>query len=220
MNQYLSQYQHMVASAPRRHHRGKKYFVGHDGIPSSKSSKGTNRWEEHLGIALWNRFRPGLPPIQIREDVVLTLLDYQFPLKARRDDKGVGKVDLFGVDQAGRAWVIELKTGDNRTDSPLSALEQLIPYAAITQANLQDIRGEPDGQMIKSNQLVFCVMAPSQFWQQGLYGAKDLARELTSSLDHEVKFVEIEMNDSDLQCGMDGSRSTINGHISFSLVGV
>ena len=65
------------------------------------------------------------------------LLDYQFPLKARQSDAGIGKVDLLGVTDRGRLTVIELKVkppGDNaRGESPVAAL---LPGLAIGNDNL------------------------------------------------------------------------------------
>ena len=37
------------------------------------------------------------------------MLYYQFPLKAKQADKGIGKVDLRGATDRGRLIVIELK---------------------------------------------------------------------------------------------------------------
>lgn len=44
-------------SAPRRHLRDKRYFVGHTGVTSS--GENSNRREEHLAVALWNASQDG-----------------------------------------------------------------------------------------------------------------------------------------------------------------
>ena len=65
--------------APRRHAVPKEYFRGHEGrlSPRSETTGGSNRFEEHLAIALWRMWRrPGMGRVR--------LLDYQVPLKAGR----------------------------------------------------------------------------------------------------------------------------------------
>ena len=72
-------------------------------------------------------------------------LDYQFSLKARQNDAGIGKIDLLGVTDVGRLVVVELKvdgTGDSRSNPPPAALMEALRYAAIPQANQSIIASE------------------------------------------------------------------------------
>ncbi|MBF0634186.1 MAG: hypothetical protein HQK85_06000 [Nitrospinae bacterium] len=210
-------YERIMKGAPRRHNRDKRYFIdGHDGVPSTKG--GTNRNEEHLAIALWNRFGPGKTPITLPDGISLTLLDYQFPLKERQDDKGVGKVDLFGVTSAGQAWVIELKQGANRTDTPSAALLQALGYAAMVQANMDDIGSEPKGKPIRESIPAVCVMAPEGYWYGQTAELAELNRQVEAELDVPVRFVAIKMSPDALILGLNGNKPRLNGDIEFEYV--
>jgi hypothetical protein len=134
----LVMYKTLRDTAPHRHARDKKYFVGHTGVPSTKGA--SNRIEEHLAMALCNDMA-GLPLCEADE---LDLLDYQVPLKARQADKGIGKVDLLGVTASGRIAVVELKmtSSSSKGDNPLRALLESLAYCAIVEANASDISSE------------------------------------------------------------------------------
>ena len=93
-------YRRELAAAPKRVEQGKPYFVGHDGIPGTGDF--TNRGEEHLAIALFNEYRPPNAGLPLPGGEPLAILDYQFPLKARQSDRGVGKIDLLGAFPSGR----------------------------------------------------------------------------------------------------------------------
>src|SRR5437870_3007098 len=54
-NEVVAAYTEAVRDAPRRHQCNKAYFVGHAGRPSGGDV--SNRREEHLAIAIFNRFR-------------------------------------------------------------------------------------------------------------------------------------------------------------------
>ena len=84
----VKEYENLLQVAPRRHDRGRLYFVpGHDGrLPGHTAS---SRFEEHLAMAIWRfpdrqRPRPG--------GGWFPFLDYQFPLKDAQANPGVGKV--------------------------------------------------------------------------------------------------------------------------------
>ena len=90
--------------APRRKNA---YFVDtHNGITSSGSS--SNRNEEHLAISLFNASREK-KIFKLPDGRVLEFIDYQTPLKSKQNDKGIGKVDLFGLIDNKQPTVIELK---------------------------------------------------------------------------------------------------------------
>ena len=89
---------------------------------------GLGQEPQHLALALWSASRTA-GPITLPTGGSLEVLDFQTPLKARQNDKGVGKVDLFGLVDNCRAAVIELKVlpttghGDTPLRAYLEALE-------------------------------------------------------------------------------------------------
>jgi hypothetical protein len=159
-----------VRDAPRRHQCNKAYFVGHAGLPSCRD--GSTRREEHLAIAIFNRFR-GEERLAITSGRTLRMLDYQLPLKARQGDKGVGKVDLFAVDDDGRPVVLELKVESPRSrscnDTPLRAFLEALAYTSIVEANIGDIATElreRRGVDLKVVRPDTVVLAPIAYWTQ------------------------------------------------------
>ena len=161
-----SEYEKLRRYAPRRLDRNKCYFVGHDG--KLKTANRSNRFEEHLAIALWN-LNKSWPRL---DDGRFRLLDYQFPLYAQQSDKGIGEVDLLGVTKQGRLMVIELKVKPKRKmdrgDSPAAALMQGLRYAAIVEANLKVIAAEinslfKDVTIVEESPIVQ-ILAPTSWW--------------------------------------------------------
>jgi hypothetical protein len=149
---YLKQ----VVTAPRRT-RG--YFVGHDGTTPSQGK--SNRSEEHLAMAL---FRAG--QVTLPDGERLRWLDYQFPLKAKRGDRGIGKIDLLGLTDEGCLCVVELKTARSVEDPRIALLEGLA-YAAIVEANLERIAVEGEracGHGICRTRPRLMLLAPAAFW--------------------------------------------------------
>lgn len=142
VEELVIQYTDLRDTAPCRHHRKKRYFEGRHGITGSGQQ--SNRREEHLAVALRNAFSRDRPT-QLDNGQTLTLLDYQTPLKARRDNKGIGKVDLFGVIDGTLPCVIELKvptTNGGVSDTPLRAFLEALAYCAVIEANSADISAE------------------------------------------------------------------------------
>lgn len=154
-------------SAPRRHDRNKLYFVDHAG-PANRS-KISNRREEHLALALWDESQTG-DPMVLRNGATLEILDYQTPLKAQQRDKGVGKLDLFGLIDGCRSTVIELKvrpTTSNYGDTPLHAYLEALAYCAIVEANASEIANEAStkfNRSIDDRPPGLVVMAPQDYW--------------------------------------------------------
>ena len=164
----VSSYVRDRAQAPRRHDRvpPKRYFVeGHDGVPSS--GRKTNRIEEHLAIALWGLGELAAP----RRDHNVRLLDYQVPLKAHRDDAGVGKIDLFGL-SGDVPVVIELKVagaGARASDTPLRAVIEALGYAAIVEANTPSFESEIAERLGRGVNLArprVLITGPAAYWKQ------------------------------------------------------
>jgi hypothetical protein len=91
------------------------------------------------------------------------------PLKARQKDKGVGKVDLFGLIDDHRAAVIELKVvpTKGRGDTPLRAYLEALAYCAIVEANVLEIANDANSRYGKSVEIEppgLVVMAPIEYW--------------------------------------------------------
>ena len=137
-------------------------------MPST--TRDSNRREEHTAIALVNLGRRWALP----DGGWFRLLDYQVPLKARQADSRIGKIDLLGVTDRGRLMVIELKVvGPNgsRTDAPPLALMEGVRYAAIVEANLEDIAGEVErrfGAKVARLPPVVQLLAPEGWWRSWL----------------------------------------------------
>lgn len=199
------------ASAPRRLDRGLRYLVDHAG-PSMRSDD-SNRVEEHLALALWGKAQSGQGSMRMPDGRTLEILDYQTPLKAARDDKGIGKVDLLGVVDR-RLAVIELKVEKTRTsaaDTPLRAYLEALAYCAIVEANTAEIATEVStrfGMTVDHRPPSLIVMASRPYWSGFLEhpGAGDwwrplsaCAAEIDARLDIDSSFLAIE--DTALEMG-------------------
>lgn len=159
-----NEYRALVQYAPRRSDRNKSYFVGHNGQLSTTG--GSDRHEEHLAIALWNLKKWWSCP-----SGQFALLDYQFPLKARQGDKGIGKIDLLGLTDLGRLMVIELKVKPHGDNNPAKALMQGLRYAAVVQANHDVIAGEAKRRFsvtITAEPPIVQLLAPKAWWKAWL----------------------------------------------------
>ena len=160
------EYDRLKKSAPSRSARGKPYFVGHEGHVQARKPGSPS--EEHLAIALW-RLDACWPRAGGGE---MRLLDYQFPLKARRSDAGLGKVDLLGATDRGRLAVIELKVrrkNGTRGDTPLLALMEGLRYAAVVHANRRAIAAEAPGRFaidVSDKPPIVQILAPEDWWRE------------------------------------------------------
>jgi hypothetical protein len=121
----------------------------------------SNRKEEHLAVALFNRRE------LVRTDGRwLTLIDYQFPLKSVRADRGVGKIDLLGLCDDGTLAVIELKLAHNAEDRRIALVEGLI-HAAVLQANIEVVANEVSAQRqrpIGPTRPKIMIVAAPEYW--------------------------------------------------------
>ncbi len=162
----MAAYARVRDSAPRRHDRNKTYFVEHAGL--SNRSENSNRREEHLALALWGASRSGHSMV-LPTGETLEVLDYQTPLKARQSDKGVGKIDLFGLIDDCRSTIIELKIRPDSGygDTPLRAYLEALAYCAIVEANASDIATDASIRFNKSiddRPPGLMVLAPQDYW--------------------------------------------------------
>ncbi len=127
------EYDALRETAPSRHEAGLNYLVEHRSVAGATSS---NRAEEHLAVDILSRSPLATPngPMQV--------VDYQVPLKSRRSDSGIGKIDLLGLSCA--LVVIELKVlrPSGGADTPVSAALEGLAYCAIVEGNSADIAEE------------------------------------------------------------------------------
>lgn len=173
-NSLASGYRRVLDAAPRRRLSGKSYFVEHSGIEGRADE--SNRREEHLALALFEAFgvQSDGPAMSIGDGRWLRFLDYQTPLKARRTDNKIGKVDLFGVTDEGRPTVVELKVhpeGRGLGNTPLLAYLEALAYCAIVEANAVDIAKDAEakfGLRLTSGGPALVVMAPDEYWMRYL----------------------------------------------------
>lgn len=205
-----AEYAALRKGAPRRSRTGKPYFVGHGGVPSTSGA--TNRREEHCAIALYNLGRRWPRP----DGGWVRLLDYQVPLKARRADAGVGKIDLLGVTDGGRLTIIELKVvGDNhRGDAPPTALMEGLRYAAMVEADIETVAAEAErrfGAKIARIAPIVQVLAPVKWWREwldlapaGAWGPAfaGLVRDVEARADVTVECLALD--DVDIRLGANG----------------
>ena len=215
-------------SAPRRHDRKKAYFVDHAGLTTR--SDNSNRKEEHLALALWGASQAGTVMV-LPSDETLEILDYQTPLKARQSDKGVGKVDLFGLIDGCRSTVIELKvrpTTGGYGDTPLRAYLEALAYCAIVEANASEIASEASTRFNKSiddRPPGLVVMAPQDYWAGYVEHPKSgqwwpilskLAVEIDNSLGLETHFLVLQ--NATFRMGSKGQNPQLTGDCT--IVGV
>ena len=208
IDQLVNEYRYIKRHAPVRSRRGKRFFVGHNGIPSTQ--KTTNRDEEHYAIALWWQRQLNIDNRQIR------LLDYQVPLKARQGDKGVGKIDMVGVVNE-ILVVVELKIGANK-DAPLTALKESLRYHAILSRaeNINALVAEARSQYqqkVSKEAPVIWLLADTAWWRywsakhdEGHAWKKEffsLVSKVKSALEIDIECVRLE--DVGLRPGGDGS---------------
>ena len=215
-------------SAPRRHDRNKSYFVDHAGLTTR--SNNSNRREEHLALALWRASQTGTPMV-LPSGETLEILDYQTPLKARQSDKGVGKVDLFGLIDGCRSAVIELKVRPSTSgygDTPLRAYLEALAYCAIVEANASEIAGDASTRFNKSvddRSPALVVMAPQDYWEGYLKHPKsgqwwpnlsNLASEIDNSLGLKTHFLSLQ--NATFRMGSKGQNPQLTGDCT--MVGV
>jgi hypothetical protein len=224
LDELIDSYQQLKNAAPRRHSRNLEYFVGHTGVTSSGTY--SNRREEHLAVALWNQCQAS-GPLQLARMGELLLLDYQIPLKARRGDKGIGKVDLFGVAGNSKPCVIELKihsANQGMADTPLRAFLEALAYCAIVEANMTDIAQEAFdkfGYEFTQGRPALVVMATEEYWSAYMNHQRTgdwwpVLRRLADSLEKSfgLESYFIALRDADFSMGLEGQKPKLLGDCS------
>ena len=210
-----AEYEKLIDRAPRR----SDYFRGHTGVPSG--SRESNRYEEHLAMALWN-IRGSWPP---PENGLFRLLDYQFPLQATSADRGIGEIDLLGLTENGRLMIIELKADQRQgssNETPLAALMQGLRYTAIVQANQERIAKEAESHcnvsVATEKPPVVQILAPEAWWRSWMQPAfstrcatgnwelalEGLARKIEKQVGVSIEWAALKVERKHLCFGGDG----------------
>ena len=151
-----------VEAAFKRHIspvRTRPYFVNHDAKDLDEPQ--TNQGEQYLAKQL-----AAQAMLEVRDGEQLTLLDYQFPLKAVLADP-IGKVDLIGRTRHNAIALIELKTGDS-LETPRVGLLEILTYWAAVRQNLDRINEEALLKRLCPSALKkpahLYLMAPDAYW--------------------------------------------------------
>lgn len=212
----VRQYQEIRSKAPRRHLNDRKYLFERTGIPSS--GERSNRIEEHLAIALFRSFHAPVA-MHLSDGRRLEILDYQVPLKAVQSDAGIGKVDMLGLIDGERLAVLELKVKGG--DTPIAATLEALVYAAILEANLEDIGQELANKGYgrpKAKRPDIIVLGPADYWQEFDEYDEAWLRKLTPSLDDiaqalstKIQFIELETGHFEM--GFRGAPPKLDGDI-------
>jgi hypothetical protein len=200
-------YKAEIDAAPLRALEGhKSYFVGHSGLQEKEHFRaGTEggvegRKEEHLAIALFNEYEYSTQGFATDRDETVHFLDYQLPLKAKSDDKFVGKADLLALTSAGRLAVVELKympvrATVSRADTPLRAFLEGLAYCAILEADLECLHQEAVNKFklpIEKKSPALIVLANDEYWK--LYLESKAAGAWTAELQRLATGVEDKLN--------------------------
>ena len=215
---FARRYEDLVRTAPRRHDRGKRYLHGRTGVTGSGAW--SNRREEHLAVALYNASRGGAA-FTLPDRRPLEIIDYQMPLKARRDDRGIGKVDLFAVADGRLPCVVELKVAGTTAlgDTPLWALLEGLTHCAIVEANIARIASEAaDRYALTACRPTLVVMAPDDYWAgyanhpeagEWLSAVRGLISGLGDTLGLEVHLLAL--LDARFEMGLGGTPARLTG---------
>lgn len=207
-------YHRLRETAPRR----AQGYLSKNRTGVTASGAASNRIEEHLAVALFNRGALMLP------EEPLTLLDYQFPLKGVRADSGVGKIDLLGLRRDGSLAIFELKVADNAEDRRIALLEGLI-YAAIVEANIDAIAAEfraGCGREIARVRPHIVIAAPPGYWANekpfpDLGAFHRLVRETAVAVETPILICRVDDADA-LELGLNGRPPLVRGHAYLSPV--
>jgi len=216
--QLVAAFQGAVSSAPRRAEAGKKFFEPH---PARRRTRAKERDAEDVAAALVGHCRTAgkgfwMPKILPDEpDRVLELLDHRVPLKARREDKGAGHLDLVGL-LDDRLAVVKFKyvaadaTRGSTGDTPLRALLEGLSDLATAEANADAMRtelAERFGREVSDASPVLVLLGTRRYWelarkrsvQKGAHWIRELERlanELEEADGPAVEYLGLDLPDT------------------------
>ena len=148
--QLATAFEGAVSTAPLRAEAGKVFFEPH---PARRRTRAKDRDAEDVAAALVGHCRTAakgfwMPKILPDDpDHTLEFLDHRVPLKARREDKGTGQLDLVGLldDRlvVGKfKYVASDATRGSTGDTPLRALLEGLSDLAAAAASAEAMRAE------------------------------------------------------------------------------
>jgi hypothetical protein len=205
--------------------RIKPYFVTHEARGLDEPQ--TNQGEEYLAKQLVAQ-----RILDVSDGGQITLLDYQFPLKAVLSDK-IGKVDLIGRTRDNSVALMELKTDDS-TENPRVGLLEILTYWAAIRQSLDRINEEALSKHLCSSPLSkpahLYILAPDAYWvrwrepgrRQRWYQFCSLVQELQYRLDAVIGCLALRDGPSTgtpftvapVYAGLEGFTDDGAGHIS------
>ena len=160
------------------------------------------------------------------------IIDYQVPLKSRRSDYGIGKIDLMGITDD-HLLVIELKVitqKRGRGDPPITALLEGLRYAAVVDANMACLSSELQN---RSNMTVQRTSSPSvlvvgeqSWWEEwrtdtdantAFQYLHDLTVDISKELNLDIHYAELS-NVVLQRYGGNGIPPILSGELAFRLI--
>jgi len=161
-------YQATQNHVPRRF---KRYFSdAHKGGAPADSSR-----EAKFERGIWDEYGPNSKKAwkSFFKDDHVCILDYQFPLFAKRGKEGWGAIDLLGADKNDLPVVIELKS-DVSQETPLRMLIESFAYGIAIRTLWNCPRSKLKTQFIQKikvdnpphlNRLSLILLAPENYWK-------------------------------------------------------
>ena len=215
--QLVSAFEGAQATAPRRAEAGKAFFEPH---PARRRTRAKDRDAEDVAAALVAHCAAADKPFWMPKilpdepDHTLELLDHRVPLKARREDKGTGHLDLVGL-LDDRVAVVKFKyvaadaTRGSTGDTPLRALLEGLSDLAAATANADAMRAELAerfGREVSDAPPALVLLATRRYWelarkrsvQKGAHWIQQLERlanELEAAAGPVVEYLGLDLPD-------------------------
>lgn len=201
---------------------------------NERKSQTTKRSEEHLCLAMFNRYKYEKNKLKIK-NYGQYIVDYQTPIKMQKRNSGWGKIDLVGLVSGSTKkqfvfWEMKWKGGDN----PLAATIELLAYTKAfnkksrSKKNLEwllfeimTVRGFDAIKPLKESQPLLFIGAPEDYWEDYKKNEElknrinELRNKFKKDLGFEIKYWDLgNIKEKDISnCGKGQSpkiRKTIN----------
>lgn len=153
------EYGALLATAPTR-------TQGYLGTRDTSRRTGSDRRSEELLAHRWWSHKTRL---EFGDGKRIQLVDFQFPLKARRAHKKIGKVDLLGVSDGLVCVELKVLRRDGSADNPLAAILEVLSYCAIVSANSSQILTELQTRGInvpRTSTVAGMVLGSTDYWNR------------------------------------------------------